>query len=200
MRFRGGGLRRLHQGESRSWRDDAVDGAMQCALKVFADSDSPNVFSQDPVYYDLYVGDGLRRRFMVTNVTGALGELVSITTPRGVTLTPGDMGIHIVYDSNGVRQFLTPSRLADVTPFPKFKGYEVKVYALQDKPLKDPATGLYVPPQTTPVKHLKIVPENGWRRAIVTLKSGDNDPKRYVFNYAFNDWSLNWNCAFIYTI
>ena len=241
-------------------------GVMQCALKVFADSDSPNVFSQDslyavlggytfkrlgpknlsdgatpaevvlahpngepvhfvfkdgesiarpdpgvhikmderllmvdaegwaatkdPVYYDLYVGDGSRRRFMATNMTGALGELVSITTPRGVTLTPADMGVHIVYDSNGVRQFLTPSHLADVMPFPKFKGYEVKVYALQDKPSKDSATGLYVPPQTTPVKHLKIVPENGWRRAIVTLKSGDNDPKRYVFNYAFNDWSL----------
>ena len=251
-------------------------GAMQCALKVFADSDSPNVFSQnslyavlggytfkrlgprnlsdgvtpaevvlahpngepvhfvfkdgesiarsdpgvhikmderlmmvdaqgwaatkDSVYYDLYVGDGSRRRFMATNVTGALGELVSVTTPRGVTLTPDDMGVRIVYDSNGVRQFLTPSRLADVTPFPKFKGYEVKVYALQDKPSKDSATGLYVPPQTTPVKHLKIVPENGWRRAIVTLKSGDNDPKRYVVNYAFKDWSLNWNCAFIYTI
>ena len=106
--------------------------------------------TKDPVYYDLYVGDGSRRRFMATNVTGALGELVSITTPRGVTLTPGDMGIHIVYDSNGVRQFLTPSRLADVTPFPKFKGYEVKVYALQDKPSKDSATGLYVPPQTPP--------------------------------------------------
>ena len=78
-----------------------MDGAMQCALKVFADSDSPNVFSQDPVYYDLYVGDGSRRRFMATNVTGALGELVSVTTPRGVTLTPDDMGVHIVYRNEG---------------------------------------------------------------------------------------------------
>ena len=152
-------------------------GAMQCALKVFADSDSPNVFSQnslyavlggytfkrlgprnlsdgvtpaevvlahpngepvhfvfkdgesiarpdpgvhikmderlmmvdaqgwaatkDPVYYDLYVGVGSRRRFMATNVTGALGELVSVTTPRGVTLTPDDMGVHIVYRNEG---------------------------------------------------------------------------------------------------
>ena len=251
----------LDLGETTPWT-----GSMQCALKVFADSDSPNVFSQlslytvlggytfkrlgpknlsdgltpaevvlahpngepvhfvfkdgesiarpdpgvhikmderlmmvdaqgwattkEPVYYDLYVGDGSRRRFLATNMTGALGELVSITTPRGVTMTPDDMGVHIVYDSNGVRQFLTPSRLADVTPFPEFKGYEVKVYPIQDKPLKDSATGLYIPPQTTPVKHLKIVPENGWQRAIVTLKSGDNDPKRYVFNYAFNDWSL----------
>ena len=251
----------LDLGETTPWT-----GSMQCALKVFADSDSPNVFSQlslytvlggytfkrlgpknledgltpaevvlahpngepvhfvfkdgesiarpdpgvhikmderlmmvdaqgwattkEPVYYDLYIGDGSKRRFMATNMTGALGELVSITMPRGVTMTPDDMGVHIVYDSNGVRQFLTPSRLADVTPFPEFKGYEVKVYSIQDKPLKDSATGLYIPPQTTPVKHLKIVPENGWQRAIVTLKSGDNDPKRYVFNYAFNDWSL----------
>ena len=251
----------LDLGETTPWT-----GAMQCALKIFADSDSPNVFSQnslyavlggytfkrlgpknlsddltpaevvlahpngepvhflfkdgesiarpdpgihikmderlmmvdaegwaatkEPVYYDLYIGDGSRRRFMATNMTGALGELVSITTPRGVMMTPDDMGVHIVYDSNGVRQFLTPSRLADVTPFPDFKGYEVKVYALQDKPLKDSVTGFYIPPQTTPVKHLQIRPENGWQRAIVTLKSGDNEPKRYVFNYAFSDWSL----------
>lgn len=251
----------LDLGKTTPW-----SGSMPCALKVFADSDSPNVFSQlslysvlggytfkrlgpknlsdgitpaevvlahpngepvhfvfkdgesiarpdpgvhikmderlmmvdaqgwattkEPVYYDLYPGDGSRRRFLATNMTGALGELVSMTTPQGVTMTPADMGVHIVYDSNGVRQFLSPSRLADVTPFPEFKGYEVKVYALRDKPLKDSASGLYIPPETTPVKHLKIVPENGWRRAIVTLKSGDNDPKRYVFNYAFNDWSL----------
>ena len=251
----------LDLGETTPWT-----GSMPCALKIFADSDSPNVFSQlslyavlggytfkrlgpknlsdgltpaevvlahpngepvhfvfkegesiarpdpgvhikmderlmmvdaqgwattsEPVYYDLYIGDGSKRRFMATNMAGALGELVSITTPRGVTMTPDNMGVHIVYDSNGVRQFLTPSRLADIKPFPEFKGYEVKVYPLQDKPLKDSATGLYIPPQTTPVKHLKIVPENGWQRAIVTLKSGDNAPKRYVFNYAFSDWSL----------
>ena len=251
----------LDLGETTPWT-----GSMPCALKIFADSDSPNVFSQlslyavlggytfkrlgpnnlsdgltpaevvlahpngepvhfvfkdgesiarpdpgvhikmderlmmvdaqgwattkEPVYYDLYVGDGSKRRFMATNMTGALGELVSITTPRGVTMTPADMGIDIVYDSNGVRQFLTPSRLADVTPFPEFKGYEVKVYALQDKPAKDQRTGLYIAPQTIPVKHLQIRPENGWERAIVTLKSGDNEPKRYVFNYAFSDWSL----------
>ena len=251
----------LDLGETTPWT-----GAMQCGLKVFADSNSPNIFSQlslyavlggytfkrlgsknlsdgltpaevvlahpngepvhfvfkdgesiarpdpgvhikmderlmmvdaqgwatkkEPVYYDLYVGDGSKRRFMATNMTGALGELVSITTPRGVTMTPDDMGVHIVYDSNGVRQFLTPSRLADIKPFPEFKGYEVKVYALQDKPAKDQSTGLYIAPQTIPVKHLQIRPENEWERAIVTLKSGDNEPKRYVFNYAFSDWSL----------
>ena len=251
----------LALGETTPWTR-----SMSCALKIFADSDSPNVFSQDslyavlggytfkrlgtknlsdgvtpaevvlahpqgepihfifkdgesmarpdpgvhikmderlqmvdaegwaathdPVYYDLYVGDGSRRRFLATDMTGALGSLVSITDARGVTVTPADMGIDIIYDANGVRQFLTPSRLADVIPLPRFKGFEVKVYALQTVPQKNAATGLYVPPQATPVKHLTVSPENGWRRAIVTLKSGDNDPRRYVFDYALSDWSM----------
>ena len=251
----------LALGETTPWTR-----SMSCALKIFADSDSPNVFSQDslyavlggytfkrlgtknlsdgvtpaevvlahpqgepihfifkdgesmarpdpgvhikmderlqmvdaegwaathdPVYYDLYVGDGSRRRFLATDMTGALGSLVSITDARGVTVTPADMGIDIIYDANGVRQFLTPSRLADVIPLPGFKGFEVKVYALQTVPQKNAATGLYVPPQATPVKHLTVSPENGWRHAIVTLKSGDNDPRRYVFDYALSDWSM----------
>ena len=251
----------LALGETTPWTR-----SMSCALKIFADSDSPNVFSQDslyavlggytfkrlgaknfsdgvtpaevvlahpqgepvhfvfkdgesmarpdpgvhikmderiqmvdaegwatthnPVYYDLYVGDGSRRRFLATDMTGALGSLVSITDARGVTVTPADMGVDIIYDANGVRQFLTPSRLADVIPLPGFKGFEVKVYALQAAPQKNAATGLYVPPQATPVKHLQVRPENGWRRAIVTLKSGVSDPRRYVFDYALGDWSM----------
>ena len=251
----------LDLGETTPWT-----GSMPCALKMFADSDSPNVFSQDslyavlggytfkrlgqktmadgvtpaevvfshplgepvhfvfregeswgrpdpgvhvkmderlmmvdaegwattsdPVYYDLYVGDGPRRRFLATNMTGALGQLVSITDARGVTLTPSDMGVEIIYDANGVRQFLTPSRLADVTPFPGFCGFEVKVYPLQSVPQKDAATGLYVPPQATPVRHLQVRPENGWRRAVVTLRKGGGDPVSYVFDYAMSDWSL----------
>ena len=251
----------LALGETTPWTR-----SMSCALKIFADSDSPNVFSQDslyavlggytfkrlgtkslsdgvtpaevvlahpqgepvhfvfkdgesmarpdpgvhikmyeriqmvdaegwatthdPVYYDLYVGDGSRRRFLATDMTGALGSLVSVTDARGVTVTPADMGIDIIYDANGVRQFLTPSRLADVIPLPGFKGFEVKVYALQAAPQKNAATGLYVPPQATPVKHLRVRPENGWRRAIVTLKSGGSDPRRYVFDYALGDWSM----------
>jgi RHS repeat-associated protein len=252
---------KLDLGETTPWT-----GSMPCALKMFADSDSPNVFSQDslyavlggytfkrlgqktmadgvtpaevvfshplgepvhfvfregeswgrpdpgvhvkmderlmmvdaegwattsaPVYYDLYAGDGTRRRFLATNMTGALGQLVSITDARGVTLTPADMGVEIIYDANGVRQFLTPSRLADVTPFPGFCGFEVKVYPLQSVPQKDAATGLYVPPQTTPVRHLEVRPENGWRRAVVTLRKGGGDPVSYVFDYAMSDWSL----------
>lgn len=135
-------------------------------------------------------GDGTRRRFLATNMTGALGQLVSITDARGVTLTPADMGVEIIYDANGVRQFLTPSRLADVRPFPGFCGFEVKVYPLQSVPQKDAATGLYVPPQTTPVRHLQVRPENGWRRAVVTLRKGGGDPVSYVFDYAMSDWSM----------
>ena len=251
----------LALGETTPWTR-----SMSCALKIFADSDSPNVFSQDslyavlggytfkrlgtknlsdgvtpaevvlahpqgepvhfvfkdgesmalpdpgvhikmderlqmvdaegwatthdPVYYDLYVGDGSRRRFLATDMTGALGSLVSVTDARGVTVTPADMGVDIIYDANGVRQFLTPSRLADVIPLQGFKGFEVKVYALQAAPQKNAATGLYVPPQATPVKHLRVRPENGWRRAIVTLKGGSGEPKTYVFDYALGDWSM----------
>ena len=87
--------------------------------------------ASDPVYYDLYVGDGTRRRFLATNVTGALGALVSIADARGITVTPAEMGVDIVYDSNGVRQFLTSSRLADVVQHPGFTGYDVTVYLLQ---------------------------------------------------------------------
>ena len=33
--------------------------------------------TSDPVYYDLYIGDGTMRRFLATDMTGALGSLVS---------------------------------------------------------------------------------------------------------------------------
>ena len=157
----------LDLGETTPWT-----GSMPCALKIFADSDSPNVFSQDslyavlggytfkrlghktmadsvtpaevvfahpqgepvhivfadgeswgrpdpgvhvkmderlmmvdaegwatthdPVYYDLYLGDGSRRRFLATSMTGALGQVVSITDTRGRTITPEEMGIEII--------------------------------------------------------------------------------------------------------
>ena len=143
-----------------------------------------------PVYYDLYVGDGTRRRFLATNMTGALGQLVSVTDARGVTVTPADMGVDIVYDSNGVRQFLTPSRLADVTPFPGFTGYDVAVYALQEPPAKDAATGLYALPQSSPVKRLSLRSGNGGKRAVVTIQSGGGEPEMYQFDYALGEWSL----------
>ena len=144
--------------------------------------------THDPVYYDLYVGDGSRRRFLATNMTGALGELVSITDERGVTVTPADMGVEIIYDSCGVRQFLTPSRLADVTQHPGFAGYDVKVYAIQEPPAKE--AGLYVIPSAQPVERVSVSCGNDWRRAVVTIQKGGGEPMRHVFNYAMGDWSL----------
>ncbi len=146
--------------------------------------------THDPVYYDLYVGDGTKRRFLATDMTGALGSLVSITDARGVTVTSAEMGVDIVYDSNGVRQFLAPSCLADVVQHPGFTGYDVKVYAIDEVPVKNAATGLYVPPNAAPVKVLTVRRENDGKRAVVTVKRGGNDPLRYVFDYVLDDWSL----------
>ena len=146
--------------------------------------------THDPVYYDLYVGDGTKRRFLATNMTGALGALVSITDERGVVRTPADMSVDIIYDPDGVRQYLTPSRLANVTRTADFLGYDVAVYALQDPPQKNTATGLYVVPEGQTVEHVSVRRENGGRRAVVTIRKGGGDPLRYVFDYAMNEWSL----------
>ncbi|MBE6382860.1 MAG: RHS repeat protein, partial [Lentisphaerae bacterium] len=146
--------------------------------------------TSDPVYYDLYLGDGSRRRFMATDMFGGRGKLVSVTDARGVTVTPAEMGVDIVYDSNGVRQFLTPSRLANIVQHTGFTGYDVTVYPIQDRPAKDAATGLYDVPSATPVKRLTLRRENGGKRAVVTLRSGDAEPKEYVFDYVMRDWSL----------
>ena len=146
--------------------------------------------ASDPVYYDLYVGDGTRRRFLASDMTGALGSLVSITDARGVTATPEEMRIDIVYDSNGVRQFLTPSRLADITLAADFSGYDVTVYALQEAPAKDAQTRLYTLPAGLPVEVISIRRENDGKRAVVTQRKGGGETKRYVFDYAMGDWSL----------
>ena len=144
----------------------------------------------DPVYYDLYVGDGTRRRFLATNMTGALGQLVSITDARGVTLTPADMGVEIIYDANGVRQFLTPSRLACVTHTADFSGYDISVYAIDAAPAKDVSTGLYALPAAQPVKRLSLRSANGGKRAVVTIRRGGGEPQTSVYDYTMGDWSL----------
>ena len=146
--------------------------------------------THDPVYYDLYVGDGTKRRFLATNMTGALGALVSITDERGGVRTPADMGVDIIYDPDGVRQYLTPSRLANVTRTADFLGYDVAVYALQEPPQKDTTTGLYVVPAGQTVEHVSVRRENGGKRAVVTIRKGGGDSLRYVFDYAMNEWSL----------
>ena len=146
--------------------------------------------TKEPVYYDLYPGDGSRRRFLATNMTGALGELVSITTPQGVTMTPADMGVDIVYDSNGVRQFITPSRLANITHTDGWTGYDVTVYALQSTPKKDAQTGLYAIPNAQPVEIFSVRRENDGKRAILTVQNSGGEKLHYVFDYGMGDWSL----------
>ena len=146
--------------------------------------------THDPVYYDLYVGDGTRRRFLATDIAGNLGSLVSITDARGVTVTPADMGVDVVYDANGVRQYMTPSRLADVARTADSTGYDVRVYALQVPPVKDAATGLYPVPNAIPVKQVSIRRENDGKRAVVSVVRGGDEPRCYVFDYVMGDWSL----------
>ena len=142
----------------------------------------------DPVYYDLYETDGTVRRFLATDQMSARGRLVSVTDSRGVVTTAADMGIDVIYGPDGVRQFLTPSRLADVRVFRG--GYAVTVYPVQEPPTKDPATGLYPLPDSAPVERVSIESEADGRKAIVTLRSGESDPKRYVYEYVRNDWSM----------
>ena len=91
--------------------------------------------TNSPVYYDLYETDGTVRRFLATDMTNERGKLVYVADPSGRVLTPSDMGIDVVLGPDGVRQFLTPSRLADVTVLDD--GYDVAVYPLQDSPAKD---------------------------------------------------------------
>ena len=146
--------------------------------------------THDPVYYDLYVGDGTRRRFLATDIAGTLGSLVSITDARGVTVTPADMGVDVVYDANGVRQYMTPSRLADVARTADSTGYDVRVYALQVPLVKDAATGLYPVPNAIPVKQVSIRRENDGKRAVVSVVRGGGEPRCYVFDYVMGDWSL----------
>jgi YD repeat-containing protein len=98
------------------------------------------------------------------------------------------MGIDIVYDLNGVRQLLTPSRLADVQAFRD--GYDVRVYAIQDAPAKNSTSGLYPVPSSAPYRVLTVRGENGGKRAVVTLKTGESEARTYIFDYVMGDWSL----------
>ena len=144
--------------------------------------------AHDPVYWDLYMEDGRVRRYVATDMNGECGRFVSETDPHGRVVTPEDMGLDIVYDLNGVRQLLTPSRLADVQAFSN--GYDVCVYAIQDVPARDAATGLYSVPSSAPYRVLTVRGENGGKRAVVTLKTGESEARTYIFDYVMGDWSL----------
>ena len=142
----------------------------------------------NPVYYDLYETDGRIRRFRAAMGSAGLGAFVSETDSRGLVTTPADMGVDLVYGPDGVRQFLTPSRLADIRVVKD--GYDVAIYPLQSVPAKDPATGLYPVPAVPTHRFLSVRSANGGKRAVVTLKTGDSDPRRYIFDYVSGDWSL----------
>ena len=144
--------------------------------------------THDPVYWDLYMEDGRVRRYVATDMNGERGRFVSETDSHGRVVTPEDMGLDIVYDLNGVRQLLTPSRLADVQAFSN--GYDVCVYAIQDVPARDAATGLYSVPSSAPYRVLTVRGENGGKRAVVTLKTGESEARTYIFDYVMGDWSL----------
>ena len=144
--------------------------------------------TKNPVYWDLYLGDGRVRRYVASADMNDRGRFISETDARGCVYTSADMGIDIIYDISGVRQFLTPSRLADVKT--SVDGYEVRIYAIDAPLVKDTKTNLYPIPNSKPYRILSIKSENKGYRAIVTLKIGDNEAKTYIFNYVMGDWEL----------
>ena len=144
--------------------------------------------TRNPVYYDLYETDGTVRRFVATDASNERGRLVSIMDCRGKVTTPADLGIDIVYGPDGVRQFLTPSRLADIAV--RQDGYDVTVYPLASSPAKNPVNGRYVLPQAAPLETLSVRSANDGKRAVVTLRKGGGDSETYLFDYVRDDWSL----------
>ena len=144
--------------------------------------------TKNPVYWDLYLGDGRVRRYVASADMNDRGRFISETDARGCVYTSADMGIDIIYDMSGVRQFLTPSRLADVKT--SVDGYEVRIYAIDAPLVKDTKTNLYPIPNSKPYRILSIKSENKGYRAIVMLKIGDNEAKTYIFNYVMGDWEL----------
>ena len=144
--------------------------------------------TKNPIYWDFYLGDGRVRRYVATPEFNERGRFVSERDARGRVITAEEMGIDVVYDMSGIRQFLTPSRLADVKSF--VEGYEVKIYVLQDAPKKDASSGLYPVPNAKPYRVLTVKREDDDYRAVVTVKTGDQEAKKYIFNYAMGDWEL----------
>ena len=141
----------------------------------------------DPVYWDLYVGDGTVRRFLASDMTNERGRFVSLTDAHGRCHTADEMGVDIVYDADGVRQFLTPSRLADVTVCDG--GYDIRVYPLRSRPEKA-SGGTYVLPHAELVRHVKVRSAANGRHAVVSVRRGGGEFRDYVFEYVKGDWSL----------
>ena len=143
----------------------------------------------EPVYYDLYPGDGSVWRFMATDLTGDLGKLVSYTDPRGRVLTNDDFGVDIVRASNGLlRQVLTPSRLADIVTHAG--GYTVSVYPLTDTDTPSFANGLYAIPAHDAVEVLTVDRGDDVNHLTVTLRKGGASALKYEYTYVNGDWTL----------
>ena len=126
--------------------------------------------TKNPVYWDLYAGDGRVFRFLATDQTGERGKLVYIKDSRGLVTTPADMGVDFVRNADGLRQFLSPSRLVDVRTCAN--GYDVTIYPIQDVPARDGASGLYAVPNAVPTERLTVRRGDNGRKAVVTLHSG----------------------------
>ena len=145
--------------------------------------------TRDPVYYKLYAGDGSVRLYRASNEFNERGRFLQVTDAHGFVTTTEQMGVDIVYTAAGPRQFLTPSRLADIHL--KDEGYEVIIYALTATPIKDETTGLYPVPATDAIeKTLVVRPAERGRLALVDItKNGKT--QHSVFEFQNGDWSLH---------
>ena len=96
----------------------------------------------------------------------------------------------MVRDFGGIRQVLTPSRLADVRALFGVDGFVVAVHAVQSPPERDSATGLYAVPQGEAALRIVVAREEGGRRVSVTVRKGGGDARTHVFECMGGCWSL----------
>ena len=180
---------RFHNGSATARPEPGAHRRTASRL-VMVDADGAAT-TASPTYYDLYPGDGTRRRFRALGaLDGHLGSFVSCTDARGVTVTPADMGVDVVYGTSGVRQMLTPSRLVDIAPTADWLGYDLTVHALTGTPARG-AGGLYAVPSAEPLMRLRVRAENGrWRKVEVFLRKGGGVERRWLFEYGRRDWTM----------
>ena len=180
---------RFHNGSATARPEPGAHRRTASRL-VMVDADGAAT-TASPTYYDLYPGDGTRRRFRALGaLDGHLGSFVSCTYARGVTVTPADMGVDVVYGTSGVRQMLTPSRLVDIAPTADWLGYDLTVHALTGTPARG-AGGLYAVPSAEPLMRLRVRAENGrWRKVEVFLRKGGGVERRWLFEYGRRDWTM----------
>ena len=164
------------------------------ARLVLIGSDGQTPTSADPYFADLETGTGETWRFAVkTTESHVLGEFISWTTARGVTLGKSALGLDVRYgDDCRVRQILTPSRLAVVETLDD--GFSVTAYPVEDVPEFDDSTGLYVIPAGVEPTRTMTVSHDGdvrnHRRARVTIQRGTGTPLAYIYDRTDRDWEM----------